>query len=80
MSQRSLSILILAFSIATHSAEAAEIEGGIQAQINGLQVTLDAETGGILEMECAGIKTLEAPHARASLLDAAYPGYGFEPL
>lgn len=41
---------------------------------------IDPSSGGLLELEYGGRKMLLARPGSASLLDAAYPGYGFEPL
>ena len=52
----------------------------VRANLNGLQVVIDRSSGGLLELEYEGMKMLQARPGNASLLDAAYPGYGFEPL
>ncbi|MCC6697731.1 MAG: hypothetical protein IT365_19040 [Candidatus Hydrogenedentes bacterium] len=52
----------------------------VKAELNGLHVTIDASSGGLLKLEYADMTMLQATPESASLLDAAYPGYGFEPL
>lgn len=59
---------------------AAEPSVPVRAELNGLRVTIDPESGGVRELEYDGVKFLQAGTGNASLLDAAYPGYGFEPL
>lgn len=59
---------------------AGESREPIRAQLNGLRFVFDPGSGGLLELEYEGLKLLEAAPGRASLLDAAYPGHGFEPL
>jgi hypothetical protein len=62
------------------SAVAGESGAPVQAELNGLRVVIDPNSGGLLELEYDGVKLLQARPGQASLLDAAYPGYGFEPL
>ncbi|MBI2432206.1 MAG: hypothetical protein HYV26_04990 [Candidatus Hydrogenedentes bacterium] len=50
------------------------------AQLRGLDLRIHPETGGLLEMTYAGLKLLEAAPEEASLLDMAWPAFGFEPL
>lgn len=74
--------LRLLLTIAAGSCVAALPDGSlsVSAEVNGLHLTLDSETGGLLGLEYAGTQFLRAATGAASLLDAAYPGYGFEPL
>lgn len=56
-------------------------ESTVDLTLNGLQITLDAQTGGILKLACAGPGTLlETDQAGAGLLDLACPLPTFEPL
>jgi len=59
---------------------AREPEAVVRTEINGLRILVDPSSGGLLELEYDGMKLLQARPRQASLLDAAYPGYGFEPL
>ncbi|MBI4586130.1 MAG: hypothetical protein HY717_19135 [Planctomycetes bacterium] len=43
-------------------------------------MVIDPSSGGLLELEYEGMKMLQAGPGSASLLDAACPGHGFEPL
>ncbi len=52
----------------------------LRAELNGLRVFIDPNSGGLLELEYGGVKMLKSTPGNASLLDAAYPGHGFEPL
>lgn len=53
----------------------------IQATLNGTTLTFDAATGSIIELSYPGPGTMiQAPPAKASLLDLAYPIKDFEPL
>lgn len=53
----------------------------VDATLNGLQLTLDADTGSILKMTYPGPGTmLESSPDNATLLDAAYPIKQFAPL
>ena len=62
------------------SLVAGEPKEPVRAELNGLRVVIDPSSGGLLELQYEGTKILEARPGSASLLDAAYPGYGFEPL
>ncbi|MDX9973453.1 MAG: hypothetical protein RBU21_10755 [FCB group bacterium] len=57
-----------------------ETSNGTRVDLCGLGITFDAQSGGLLALEYDGISLLQASPGKASLLDAAYPGYGFEPL
>ena len=59
---------------------AAQTAPPIRAELNGLRIAVDANSGGLLELEYGDMKFLRAAPGSESLLDAAYPGYGFEPL
>ncbi|MCB9784745.1 MAG: hypothetical protein H6751_17390 [Candidatus Omnitrophica bacterium] len=53
----------------------------IRVDLNGLTLSLDSETGSLLQMEYPGVgKLLEAAPDRASLIDLAFPIPEFEPL
>ncbi|MBI5091528.1 MAG: hypothetical protein HZB26_03690 [Candidatus Hydrogenedentes bacterium] len=52
----------------------------VSAELNGLRISIDSESGGLLSLEYDGVTMLRRAPGSASLLDAAYPGYGFEPL
>lgn len=63
------------------------ISGGIsmgktvEATLNGLTITLDSDTGGIVKMSYPGPGTmLEASPGETGLIDLAYPIKEFEPL
>jgi hypothetical protein len=58
----------------------AQSNSAIDAELNGLHIKVDADSGVILELEYGGMKMLQASAPDGSLLDAAYPGYDFEPL
>ena len=62
------------------SLTASEPREPVRAELNGLRVAIDPNSGGLLELEYEGMKLLQARPGNASLLDAAYPGHGFEPL
>jgi len=74
-----IGIAIIA-ALCTCSLVASEPGSPVQRELNGLRVVIDPDSGGILELEYAGMKMLQARPGNASLLDAAYPGHGFEPL
>ena len=53
----------------------------VTVELNGLRFTLDAKTGGILELAYPGTGVmLDASRERAGVLDLAYPAAGFDPL
>lgn len=53
----------------------------VDAELNGLELSFDAQTGCLVEMSCPGVGTvLDAERGRASVLDLAYPIPAFEPL
>ncbi|MCA9430361.1 MAG: hypothetical protein KC940_07630, partial [Candidatus Omnitrophica bacterium] len=53
----------------------------IRVDLNGLTLSLDSETGSLLQMEYPGVgKFLEATPDKASLIDLAFPIPEFEPL
>ncbi|MCC6445532.1 MAG: hypothetical protein IT210_19005 [Armatimonadetes bacterium] len=52
----------------------------IEATLNGLSLTFDADTGSILRLRFAGVNMLDASTDRATILDLAYPIREFEPL
>ncbi len=52
----------------------------VEADLNGLYVTVSADTGALLGLEYAGMTMLKATPDNGSLLDAAYPGFGYAPL
>ena len=55
-------------------------DGVIRAELCGVSLEFDVESGGLIGLEYDGVRMLHASHETASLLDAAYPAYGFEPL
>lgn len=70
--------LVAAAAILASSASAAKT---VEATLNGLQLSIDADTGSILRMVYPGPGTLlESSPDKASILDAAYPIKQFEPL
>ncbi|MEO6437245.1 MAG: hypothetical protein ABIP55_16000 [Tepidisphaeraceae bacterium] len=77
MRLRSLATLLLILLLPVPSASADVFE----AELNGLKITLDADTGGILKLEFPGPgKLLESAPQRAGMIDLAYPIDRFEPL
>ena len=53
----------------------------IKTALNGLAISVDRDTGGILSLEYEGVgKFLETDAANAGILDLAYPIQEFEPL
>jgi hypothetical protein len=52
----------------------------VDAELNGLHIKVDASSGALLRLEYAGMTMLQSSPENGSLLDAAYPGFGFEPL
>jgi hypothetical protein len=55
--------------------------GSVSQNINGLQITIDSDTGSILRMAYPGPGAmLESAPNRASIIDLAYPVKAFEPL
>jgi hypothetical protein len=52
----------------------------IEITLNGLNLTVDARTGGLLRMAYAGMAFVDAPPEQAGLVDVAYPLEKFEPL
>jgi len=55
--------------------------GTVEAVLNGLRITLDSRTGGILRLDYAGPgKMLQARSDTAGIVDLAYPVKDFEPL
>jgi hypothetical protein len=54
--------------------------GAVTANLNGLAITLDADTGSILHLRYAGIDMLRSKPGRATILDLATPIHEFEPL
>jgi hypothetical protein len=71
---------VLIAALGTCSLVAGESRKPVRAELNGLRVAIDQKSGGLLELEYEGMKMLETGPGKASLLDAAYPGDGFEPL
>src|SRR5690348_14692787 len=66
--------LILFFAFHVHAAK-------VEALLNGLTITLDQDTGGILKLQYDGPGTmLESSPQRAGMIDLAYPAERFEPL
>lgn len=56
-------------------------EGVVEADLNGLKLVLDADTGSILEMSYPGVgKMIDTPTSRASIIDMALPIKAWEPL
>ncbi|MBN1491276.1 MAG: hypothetical protein JXA69_15290 [Phycisphaerae bacterium] len=56
-------------------------EGVVEANLNGLTLVLDADTGSIVEMSYPGVgKMIDTPAARASIIDMAFPIKEWEPL
>ena len=52
----------------------------VEADLNGLHLTLDSDTGSILTLEYPGVgKMLDSTPERAGLVDLAYPHEKFEP-
>ena len=59
----------------------AEAAGPVQAALNGLRISLDAQSGSILRLEYDGPGALlEAEPSEAGIVDLAYPLPNFEPL
>ncbi len=52
----------------------------VTANLNGLAITLDADSGTLLRLDYAGTRMLESEPSRATLLDLATPIKEFEPL
>lgn len=52
----------------------------VQAELNGVGLTIDPDSGALLALRYNGATILDAASEHASLLDAACPGQGFEPL
>lgn len=77
MKLKIIACLVILCSWALPAAEPGE---PVRAELNGLRVAIDPDSGGLRELEYDGVKFLQAGTGSASLLDAAYPGYGFEPL
>lgn len=75
-----LKIIASLVAFSTWALPAGEPSEPVRAELNGLRVAIDPGSGGLLELEYEGTKMLQARPGSASLLDAAYPGYGFEPL
>lgn len=70
--------LVAAAVLLATSASAAKT---VDATLNGLRLTFDADSGSILEMSYPGPGTLlESTPDKATLLDAAYPIKQFAPL
>ncbi len=67
-------------ALAAATAAQRETTNAVHAELNGLRLTLDPDSGGIMSIEYADMKMLEAEPGKASLVDLAYPGYGFDPL
>ncbi|MEP6662700.1 MAG: hypothetical protein ABJC04_03450, partial [Verrucomicrobiota bacterium] len=56
-------------------------ENSFTANLNGLELTFDADTGGLLRLSYPGVgNILEATRERSGLVDLAYPVKEFEPL
>jgi hypothetical protein len=83
MKIHSIAVLWL-LSAATLSAQTApptmEKPGAIEANLNGLAITLDADSGSILRLRYAGMTMLDSKQERATILDLAVPIKEFEPL
>ncbi|NUM52671.1 MAG: hypothetical protein HUU46_03415 [Candidatus Hydrogenedentes bacterium] len=62
------------------SLHATASEPAIQAELNGLRIAIDPDSGGLRELAYNGMTFLKAAPANASLIDAAYPGTAFDPL
>ncbi len=70
-------LLVVLVMVISLRASAADFE----AELNGLKITLDGETGGVLKLQYAGPGTmLESSPERAGMIDLAYPVERFEPL
>ena len=52
----------------------------VSIELNGLSLTMDADSGALLKMAYNGATLLDATPGNASLLEAACPGQGFDPL
>src|SRR3990172_2123811 len=66
---RAMTIARLALSAAMGLYFFAEAEPmlPIQAELNGLRISIDADSGGVLDLEYAGMKMLHAPPGGVSL-------------
>lgn len=73
-------LLVTGILLASSRAMAAQTKAPIRAELNGLTLAFDPDSGGLIEMSYDGAKLLESPSENAALLDAACPGQGFDPL
>lgn len=72
---------ILSFCVAVPGAWADNTSPAVTATLNGLEITLDRQTGSILRLKHAGPGViLETTAGAATLIDLAYPIPQFEPL
>lgn len=72
--------LVTGILLASSRAIAAQTKNPVRAEMNGLSLTLEPDSGGLIEMSYSGAKLLGSSPENASLLDAACPGQGFDPL
>lgn len=80
MQGMTIGLLAAAAALGLCRIASAENKKPVRAELNGLLIAVDADSGGLLELEYDGMSMLQASPETASLLDAAYPGYGFDPL
>jgi hypothetical protein len=76
----SLGVPVVVAGLAICRWAGAESSAPVQVELNGLRVSIGSDSGGVLQLEFDGMTMLRTSHENASLLDAAYPGHGFEPL
>ncbi|HEX2924618.1 MAG TPA: hypothetical protein VHS28_11410 [Chloroflexota bacterium] len=84
-----IALLVAAFALAASAAAIPAVGEEsmdkspqvVEAVLNGLKVTIDADTGSILRLYYPGPETmLESTPERASIIDLAYPVAQFEPF
>ena len=72
--------LVAGILLCCSHGQAAEAREPVRAELNGLSLAIDPDSGGLIEMAYNGVKLLETSPENASLVDAACPGQGFDPL
>ncbi|HPK01971.1 MAG TPA: hypothetical protein PLS90_05900 [Candidatus Sumerlaeota bacterium] len=76
---RSFTILVCLLLVVTRPVNA--VGESVTAELNGLQLAFDADSGALIEMTYPGVGAMiQTSAARGSLLDLAYPIPSFEPL
>lgn len=80
MMNRAFGTALCALALHALALHATAIEPAMRAELNGLCVAIDPDTGGIRELAYDGMTFLKAAPESASVFDAAYPGTAFDPL